>query len=107
MAITTTNGKLAMMEWCEIWEPSLPMAPGVIDPADQQQFLWDFPEISWTPATSVGALLMDVNTRVRKYLSALYSAAETSDLTTLWIRRMNELTGDMTARFLKVIQDSL
>lgn len=52
MAIDTTNEKLAIMEFGQVFEPGLPMAPGVIDQADQQQFLWGYPGVLWgAPAT--------------------------------------------------------
>lgn len=47
MAITTDNGKLAVMEWGDPWEPGLPLSPGTIGQADQQQFLLGFPENLW------------------------------------------------------------
>lgn len=49
MAISSVNGKLAIMEFDEVYEPGLPISPGTIDQADQQQFLWGFPEILWAP----------------------------------------------------------
>lgn len=47
MAIDTNNEKLAIMEWCQVWEPGLPFDPVTIDQAAQQQFLWDYPGILW------------------------------------------------------------
>lgn len=43
MAIDTTNEKLALMELGQVYEPGLPITPGVIDTGDQRQFLWDYP----------------------------------------------------------------
>ncbi len=68
MAISTINGKLAVMELEDVWEPGLPLAPGALGQDDQQQFLWGFPEILWgeaepepepepTPAASTGTPL--------------------------------------------------
>ena len=51
MAISTTNGKLAVMEWCQVWEPGLPISPGSLGQDDQQQLLWDFPENLWGEIT--------------------------------------------------------
>ena len=47
MPISTDNGKLAAMELDTDWEPGLPLSPGAIGLADQQQLLWGFPEILW------------------------------------------------------------
>ena len=47
MAITTDNGKLSVIEWDNLWEPALPLAPGTIGSDDQQQLLWGFSEVSW------------------------------------------------------------
>ncbi len=48
MPITTDNGKLALMELDQDWEPGLPLSPGTLEEDDQQQLLWGFPEISWS-----------------------------------------------------------
>lgn len=50
MAITTTNGKLAIMELEQVYEPGLPISPGTLGQEDQQQLLWGFPEILWGAA---------------------------------------------------------
>jgi hypothetical protein len=55
MAITTNNGKLAIMEFGDYWEPGLPMSPGALGTDDQQQLLWGFPEILWGAAAAVAA----------------------------------------------------
>lgn len=47
MSLTTTNGKLAVMEWDQDYEPGLPISPGAFDQADQQQLLWGIPEVLW------------------------------------------------------------
>lgn len=47
MAISTINGKLAIMEWCSIWEPGLPISPGTLGQDDKQQLLWDYPGVLW------------------------------------------------------------
>lgn len=53
MAITTTNGKLAIMELDQDYEPGLPISPGTLGQDDQQQLLWGFPEILWGPAVAL------------------------------------------------------
>jgi len=50
----TDTDKLAVMEWGLVWEPGLPLLPGTIDQADQQQLLWGFPGVLWA-AASAGA----------------------------------------------------
>jgi hypothetical protein len=47
VAIDTVNEKLAVMEWCSIWEPGLPLNPGAFGQDDQQQLVWDYPGILW------------------------------------------------------------
>lgn len=47
MAITTVNEKLAVMEWCSVFEPGLPISPGTLGTDDQQQLLWGYPGIAW------------------------------------------------------------
>lgn len=45
--ISTDNEKLAIMEFGQVFEPGLPLLPGAIDTADQQQFLHGYPGIAW------------------------------------------------------------
>lgn len=47
MAIDTKTKKLSMMEWCQVWEPGLPLSPGTLGTDDQQQLLWGYPGIAW------------------------------------------------------------
>lgn len=47
MAIDTNTEKLALMEWCQVWEPGLPLSPGALGTDDQQQLLWGYPGIAW------------------------------------------------------------
>lgn len=106
MAITTDNGKFAVLNLSQVWLSNLLVSPGTLGQDDQQQLLWGFPEILWHAGSSFSAI-QDVNTRVRAFLANHYSVPETSDLTTLVVRYLVEQTGDYTARFLKMIQDSL
>lgn len=55
MAITTDNGKLAIMEYDQDVEPGLPMSPGTLGQDDQQQLLWGFPEILWGVLVDMGS----------------------------------------------------
>lgn len=79
MAITTTNGKLAVMEWDNYSEPGLPISPSTLGQNDQQQLLWDFPEILWG-AQVVIAFVLDLNTRLQVYLQ---TAGGTGDLSSM------------------------
>ncbi len=48
MAISTTNGKLAIMVLEDVWEPAFPIADtGTLGTDDKQHFLWGFPEVLW------------------------------------------------------------
>lgn len=59
-AIATNNGKLAIMELGQVWEPGLPFEDlADIDQDDQQQFLWGFPEILWQAAVVVATAARD------------------------------------------------
>jgi hypothetical protein len=104
VAITTTNGKLAIMELEDYWEPGLPMAPGSLDQADKQQLLWGFPEILWT-AGSVLAFILDLNTRIFVYLKVTYYPTG-NDLSTMINKNLATRTGDMNNRFRALIEDA-
>lgn len=52
MAITTNNEKLAIMEWCQVWEPGLPLSPGALGQDDKQQLLWGYPGVLWGEAVA-------------------------------------------------------
>lgn len=56
MSITTDNGKLAIMELDQDYEPGLPMSPGSIGQDDQQQLLWGFPEVLWGSIATGGMI---------------------------------------------------
>jgi hypothetical protein len=62
MAITTINGKLAIIELEEVYEPGLPLSPGTLGQDDKQQLLHGFPEILWgapgAPPSTSGILIM-------------------------------------------------
>ncbi len=106
MAIDTTNEKLALMEE-ELWEPALPIAPGTFGQDDKQQLLWGFPGISWV-AGSVLEFIADMNTRIKSYLTTLYTVNETTaDATTLARRYLDAApTADATVAFQTLIDDA-
>jgi hypothetical protein len=55
---TTTNEKLAVMEWEVYEEPALPLGPSTpFSTADQQQLLWGYPGVAWAPPVVPPALL--------------------------------------------------
>lgn len=53
--ITTINGKLAIMEFGQFWEPGLPMSPGSLGQDDKQQLILGFPEVMWATDDGSGA----------------------------------------------------
>lgn len=57
MAIATINGKLAIMEFGQVWEPGLPLSPGTLGKNDKQQLLWGYPDVAWHVGGAVAAAL--------------------------------------------------
>ena len=105
MAITTDNGKLAMLEIDQDYEPGLPLSPGTLGQDDDQQLLWGFPEILWGVAAAL-AFVLDLNTRLMVYLRDYYSVTG-GDLTYLTNKYLNALTtGDRTQKMRRLIQDA-
>jgi hypothetical protein len=106
MAISTDTQKLAIMEYCQVWEPGLPLSPGTLGQDDRQQLLWGFPGVLWEVSTLV--FILDMNTRIISYLASFYSADITViDPTALIVRYLNEeLSGDYTNRFRQLIDDA-
>ncbi len=105
MAITTNTGKLGVMEWCQVYEPGLPLLPGVLGGPDQRQLLWDYPEL----VTPVALFVVDLNTRLRVYLADFYGYSDDAspDLTMLMERYLKEeLTGDYDTRLRQLILDA-
>lgn len=103
MAITTINGKLAVIELEDIWEPGLPMvSTNTIDQADKQQLLWGFPEVLWAAGSAL-AFILDMNTRLFVYLR---SVPRTGDLTTMVCRDLAARSGNMDSRFKNLIDDA-
>lgn len=62
-------------------------------------------EFTWADAVAL-LFVLDLNTRLRVYLANLYGLPETTDLTTMVQRYLAAQTGDMTARFQKLIRDA-
>jgi len=65
MAIDTTNEKLALIEYGDIFQPGIPISADGLDQADNQQLLWGYPGILWeapveTPGRPRRGLLMGV-----------------------------------------------
>jgi hypothetical protein len=52
MAIDTDTEKLAVLELGQVWEPGLPLSPGALGQADQQQLLWGYPGVLWQAAVA-------------------------------------------------------
>lgn len=74
MAIDTSTKKLGVMEWCQVWEPGLPLSPGTLGQDDQQQLLWGYPGVLWDELTLPGTL-GDLTTLFRGYVDALHDTA--------------------------------
>jgi len=51
MAIDTTNEKLALIEYGDIFQPAIPISADGIGQDDQQQLLWEYPGILWGAIT--------------------------------------------------------
>lgn len=54
MAITTTNGKLAIIMLDQQFQPNLPISPGALGQDDKQQLIWGFPQNLWGATASGG-----------------------------------------------------
>lgn len=57
MAITTTNGKLSIMELEDWWEPGLPLLPGSLGQNDRQELILGYWENLWGPYVPPPALV--------------------------------------------------
>jgi hypothetical protein len=106
VAITTDNDKFGVIEWCSVWEPGLPFAPGTLGQDDKQQLLHDYPGVLY--ATSGGAFILDLNTRIFVYLCTLYSLDPLdADLTSMICRYLDDqTTGDYDQRFQHLIDQA-
>lgn len=104
MAITTTNGKLAIMELETLWEPGIPLLPGTLGADDRQQLIWGFPEVLWASGLSL-AFILDMNTRLYVYLCNYYGVS-TGELTALVQRYLAGLSGNYNQRMIQLIQDA-
>ena len=62
-------------------------------------------EFTWADASAL-AFVLDMNTRIRVYLCDLYGLPQTTDTTTIVQRYLRSQTGDMNARFRKLIRDA-
>jgi len=58
MAITTINSKLGIMEWCQVYEPGLPVSPGALGQDDKQQLLNDYPGVLYPSSGGGGGMMM-------------------------------------------------
>jgi hypothetical protein len=48
MAISTINGKMAVMVFGNVWEPPMPIVDtGTLGQDDQQHLIWGYPETLW------------------------------------------------------------
>ena len=66
MAIDTTNKKLALIEYRDVWQPAIPVSSDGIGQDDRQQLLWEYPGILWgVPAAVAFRRMIDVHTKTR------------------------------------------
>jgi len=54
MSINTTNEKLALIEYGDVFQPGIPISADGIGQDDKQQLLWDYPGILWGAAAAEG-----------------------------------------------------
>lgn len=65
MSLTTDNGKMAVMEWCQSYEPGFMLTETTpFSQADKQQLIWGIPEVLWddvapAPAPAPAAVTED------------------------------------------------
>lgn len=60
MSLTTTNGKMAVMEW-EGLESGFMLSPtGSFNQADRQQLIWGIPEVLWTTPGAATAIMNQI-----------------------------------------------
>lgn len=95
------------MEWCSVWEPGLPLSPGAIDQADQQQLLGDYPGVLWAAGSIPPplAFILDLNTRLFVYLRTIEFPGG-NDLTTMLTKSLASRLGDANARFHALVEDA-
>ena len=98
---------LGVMEWCSVFEPGLPLLPGVLGQDDQQQLLNDYPGVLWT-SPAQAAFILDLNTRIFVYLVGLYGLdPATADLTSMMMRHLDAQTsGDYDQRLQQLIDEA-
>ena len=90
-----------------MWEPGLPISPGTIDQADQQQFLSDYPGILWGALVSLGNAILDINTRIHVFLNTFYGTGSPIPTNVLMVKYLaEELSGEYTARVKQLIDDA-
>jgi hypothetical protein len=54
--MTTTNGKMAALAYNNVFMPPLYFDIGAIDQADQQQLLWQIPEVLFKEIEDLGII---------------------------------------------------
>lgn len=53
MSLTTNNGKIAVMEWCQGYEPGFMLSETTpFSQGDKQQLIWGVPEVLWDEASA-------------------------------------------------------
>lgn len=85
---------------------ALPLPDGTLGQGDRQHIAASYSGILAGAAAAM-EFILDLNTRIKSYLCTLYSAdMATADNSALVARYLAAETGDMNARFQKLITDS-
>jgi hypothetical protein len=107
MAIDTDNEKFALIVFGRTTDPAnLPVTGGDIETDDEQQLLWNYPGIAFAGGVTI-AFVLDMNTRIKTYLTALYTASEATATNDMVDRYLDAAPGgDVTATFHQLIDDA-
>lgn len=106
MAVDTAQKRYSAMSMMSPWRTTAVVPSGTIDAAVRQAIAYLYSGILAAGGITI-AFVADLNTRLKVYLCAYYSAPASSDLTTLVVRYLrNDATGDYTARMRQLIRDA-
>ena len=82
MAIDTTNEKLALIRFQQVWQPPLPISSDGIGQDDKQSLLWGYPGILWA-IPAVGEVLANIEVFASVLLGLSTSESVSMQLKTL------------------------
>jgi len=78
MAIDTTNEKLALIEYGDVFQPGLPISADGLDQADNQQLLWGYPGVLWVIAEE--PVIFELILQARSYIEMSLLSQNVIDL---------------------------